>query len=206
MVKIFLTILFFIFLFLWGNRTFAAGYIGAGYGSSNYVSPKLTPYEVWPHGTSYIVQLGQRTNYLELEGFFAKSSHENKIIHENVEYKMKQSLLSYGAVGKFNLRYLYIKLGYAFHSMSQKAFLGTAEVNNTAMNSIYGLDENPKDEGLVLGGGLSFKLGKSWRFYLDYTRYNLSKSDAHANAIYAGLSFSFNNFNLFKINPNNFYN
>lgn len=165
-------------------------YIGGGGGLSSIRTTNLDRYNVNPNGMAMTGFIGLRKEGIAFEMFYTKAPTEGKLKHDGTEYKTKQDDNIMGVAAKLHSGILFLKAGYAFHSLSQSITQNGQKVENTRINTIYDIQgESRKSSSAFFGLGLQKQFFKSMRVYADYSYFPIKNPAGSVNTVTAGLIF-----------------
>jgi hypothetical protein len=177
-------------LLLFPFNSFADLYLGLGGGLSSLRTTNLDRYNVNPNGTALTGFVGIRKEGIAFEMFYTKAMNEGKLIHDGTEYKTTQDDSIMGVAAKLHSGILFLKAGYAFHSLSQSVTQNGQAVSNTRINSIYDIEaESRKSSAAFFGVGLQKQFFKSMRVFADYSYLPIKNPEGSVNTITAGIIF-----------------
>ena len=188
-----------LFTLLFSSSSFAAAYMGLGYGYSKFTSAATKEYQVSPKGATYGAFVGYGKDLVGLEAFYQTFTAKGDIEHDGETQSLKTNASALGAALRFSFEIMYFRLGAARYTLDQSTDIENAN-SHAAADKIYEVQEKGTSKnGILYGMGLHHKFGWA-RLFIDFTRYQINTVGSY-DTFSAGISFPIPD-KLFQVGKN----
>lgn len=176
------------FLILISSFSLSAGtYLGFSGGYQAFSSPSVEKYKVAMKGPTFGGFIGVGKDFVGFEGFYQDLSSSGSIKHDGQTYTFDNKIQSYGAALRFSFSSIYLRLGYAQYKLDQSLGIPDESIRTPA-EAVYDIQKDTSKSGVLYSVGYHGGLGRSARYFIDYTRYQIT-GIGHVNAVSVGISF-----------------
>lgn len=179
--------IFGILLLLCSYSLWAGTYLGLSGGYQAFSSPSVDKYKVAMKGPTFGGFVGVGKDFVGLEGFYQDLSSSGSIKHDGETYTFDNKIQAYGAALRFSFSSIYLRLGYAHYRMDQSLGISDESIRAPA-EAVYDIQKETNKSGVLYSLGYHGGLGRSARYFIDYTRYQIT-GVGHVNAVSVGISF-----------------
>lgn len=177
----------FLLLFILSFPASAGTYLGLSGGYQAFSSPSVEKYKVAMKGPTFGGFIGVGKDFVGFEAFYQDLSSSGSIKHDGESYTFDNKIQAYGAALRFSFSSIYLRLGYGLYDLNQSLGISDESVRAPA-EKVYGIESDASKTGALYGLGYHGSLGRSARFFIDYTRYQIT-GVGHVNAMAVGISF-----------------
>lgn len=158
---------------------FAKNYLGLEVGQGAMSNEEITDHNVNLKNTALKASYGFHFKYFELEAFYSQGEGSGEIIHDGKEANLLKKEASYGLKTFFYLnKMFFLSMGYSYYDIKFEVDGDLSAVQQEGALSAYGLKNSASAEGVTLGTGLLFHIGRYFKpyLYVEQKNYNLSNS------------------------------